>query len=251
MLPSVLAHLLPFAHGAASEPWIVLGLVFVGVAVTVLTGIAVANAGLNRPRIARWAAGLSAGVVLFLFVDLVKEAATLGQGLVNAPLLQLGLLGTFAAGALLLPFLAGEPLKPQRLAWLWAIGIAAHGAGEGWIIGTEASSVQLTSALGMLSFLLHKAIEGATIPVVAAATVRLRDAIGISVALAAVALVAGAAGLFLGTGLAPLILFAAGAGASTYAIALLVRGARVDVRWMLAVVIGVALVYGAGLLHEV
>lgn len=248
MWPDVLLHLLPVAHSAAADPYLVLGLVFLGVLLAAIAGFLGAHQVLRRGTIAALAVGFSAGALLFLFFDLVKEAASLGQGLVAAPLLQLGLVAAFALGALALAWL-GRGAAPLRLAWLWTLGIMAHGAGEGWIIGTEAASAEV-APLGMLSFLLHKGIEAFTVPVVAGLVLRTGQAAAMGVAIAAATLVAGLAGFLVGSGPAPLFLFAAGAGAAAFALLRLGSLARPTPLQTTAMVLGVVAVYGAGLLHE-
>ncbi|HEV8359796.1 MAG TPA: hypothetical protein VGR28_04990 [Candidatus Thermoplasmatota archaeon] len=228
-----------------------IALVGASVLAAVFAGLYAARFIQGNARLAALAGPFSAGALLFLFFDLVKETASLGQGLVRDPLLQLGLLAAFAGGALLLPAFAKGEAGSLRLAWLWALGIAAHGAGEGWIIGTEAGSASVTAPLGVASFVLHKVIEGFTIPVVAGAVLRGRDAWGISAMLAGVAVVGGLAGFASGSGLAPLVLFAAGGGAAAFAILRLGSLRSFGLREAAVMVLGVVVVYLAGLLHEI
>lgn len=250
MSPEVLLHLLPFAHGEASEPYVVLALVLAGVFASVLAGIYAARYVLQQDRWAHLAVGFSAGALLFLFFDLLKESASLGQGLVRSPLLMAGLLLAFALGALFIPALGRDP-GAGRLAWLWALGIAAHGAGEGWIIGTEAASAEL-APLGMASFLLHKGLEGFTIPVMAAWALPRRTRWGAAGAIAGVAALAGLAGLFVGSSQAPLLFFAAGAGAAGFVVLRLgALTGRPGLGQAAAMVLGLVAVYAAGVLHEI
>lgn len=250
MWPDALLHALPVAHGEESEPAITLALLAASVLASVLAGLWLARAA-QASRYATLATAFAAGALLFLFFDLLKEAAGLGQGLVARPVLQLGLVASFAAGALAIPLASRSGIDSKRVAAAWAVGIATHGAGEGWIVGTEASNVEIAAPAQAASFLLHKIAEGFTIPLVAGAVVAGRAAWAYAVALAALALGAGVAGFALGPGLAPLALFAAGAGASAYAILRLGSRAPLDWRHAGAVALGVAFVYAAGVLHEI
>lgn len=227
-----------------------IALLGVGVFAAVFVGALVAES----VRTMGWAAPLLppfvAGALVFLLHDLLKESASLGQGLVSNPLLQAGLLASFTLGVLFLPYLGGGLEQPAGLAWLWSLGIAAHGAGEGWIVGTEVGAPELLAPLGTASFLLHKGIEGATIPVVAGAALRPTPTAMMAFTIAAVAVVAAAGGHAFPHGQPALFLFAVGAGALTFAVVRTSSMFVITTRSGLALVVGLAAVYGAGLLHE-
>lgn len=248
MWRSALGHVLPISHGEGADATLTLALLAIGLVIALAAGLALANRLEAMPRWRTLVAAASAGALVFLLFDLLKESASLGQGLVRNPLLMLALLAAFAAGALFIPLL-DKPGNPRRVAWLWSLGISLHGAGEGWIIGTEATTAAL-SPTGAASFLIHKGIEAFTIPLVAMVTLTRRDLLAMPVALTLLTIAAAAAGLALGGGIAPLFMFAAGAGAATHALVRLARAIPPDARHAAALVAGVLAVYAAGLLHE-
>lgn len=247
MWPNALAHVLPLRHDAGADAVLTLALLALGVLATTLVGLYVSNRAQHEPRRVSMLAALSAGALVLLLFDLLKESASLGQGLLQRPLLMTMLLAAYAAGLLLIPTLGkGEPI---RVAWLWTLGIGLHGAAEGWIVGTEAGTSALAPT-GVASFLLHKAIEAFTIPLVAFVTLTRRDLAGLPLVLALLALAGGVGGWLVGSGQAPLFLFAAGAGAATHALLRLARVIPGDLRHALVVLAGLLLVFAAGLLHE-
>lgn len=251
MWPNVLLHAIPIQHGAESDPWIVGALVVAGVAAAVAIGTVLASLLLARERWRGPLAAAIAGALLFLLFDLLKESASLGQGLLARPLLQLALLAAFAAGLLLLPAFARSTGSGEAVAVLWAVGIAAHSAGEGWVVGTEALAADVAAPLSAASFLAHKLIEGASIPVVAGLALRAPTALRATTMVTLAAAGGFVAGLRLGPGIGPMVAFAAGAGAVAYAALLAARRTPLDARhaaWLLA---GVAAVYVAGVLHEI
>lgn len=225
-----------------------LALLALGVLASASVGIVAGLAAMRRiPR--SLLAAFAAGALLFLLFDLMKESAGLGQGVVDGNALRLTLVACFAAGALVAPLLPAAPL-----AWMWTAGIALHGMGEGWVLGSEdAQSQEILRIPGALSFLLHKGIEAFTVPVLAGAFAARRGAaLAAALALSALvaALAAGTPALPLPTA-TPLMLFAAGAGATTWATIRVAKLADVDARHVAALVAGALAVYAAGLLHEV
>lgn len=250
MLPEVLLHAVPIRHGAASDPWLVGGLLVAGVALSVGVGVVAANRGLAAGH-HRAAAGLAAGALLFLFFDLLKGSAGLGQGLLGSPLLQLALVAAFLSGILLVPAFSRDGADADAVAFAWACGVAAHSAGEGWIIGTAAFSADVAAPLGTASFLIHKVVEGASIPIVGGLGLRGRPA-WLATAVVTVAAATGfAAGLAAGPGTGPTLLFAAGAGATAYAALRLAARATLETRQATWIALGALVVYAAGLLHEI
>ena len=247
MWPNALAHLVPLEHGEAAEPVIVILLLTLGVLVALAAGVlAGARLALRAPQAAR---AFAAGGLLFLFYDLLKESASLGQGLLSQPLLPLGLVASFSLGFMLLALRRPGGEARVGLVWLWTLGLAAHSLGEGWTIGTEAATATLTGASGIASFLLHKGFEAFTIPLLAATTLNLRRSTGAVLVLTLATLLSAIAGWLVGPSLLPLLFFAAGAGALAHASLRLganVVGARVAA-WALG---GFLFVYAAGLLHE-
>lgn len=250
MWPDALAHAVPFQHTASADPAIVVTLTALGVAASILAGILLTRA-LTTADMRSFAGAAAFGALLFLFFDLVKETASLGQGLVQKPLYQAALLASFAFGLLLIPALSRGGDKSPHVFWLWALGIGAHGAGEAWIVGTEALTADITAPFQAASFLVHKVVEGFTIPLVAGIVATRQRSIGASALLALIALAAAAAGYVLGPGRAPLFLFAIGAGAASYALLRLATRFPHDTRHAAAAAIGLILVYVAGLLHEI
>lgn len=250
MSPDALAHGLPFRHGAEAEPWIAIGLVFAGVFAVVVTGLWLSRLAQASVANELLAAAFAAGALLFLFFDLLKESAGLGQGLIRNPLLQLLLVAAFAVGALAIALIHERRRDPLVLAWLWLLGISAHGAGEGWIVGTEAATADITAPLQATSFLLHKAAEAFTIPLVAGVTLSNRTILAMAATMAVIALISSVGGLLLSAAIAPMVFFAVGAGAAGFAILRL--GARFELTFqhMSAAVLGVFFVYVAGVLHE-
>lgn len=246
MWPNILAHALPLEPGEGGHAPLVLALTTLGVLLATLGGILAGN--LAQRRAPLLAAAAAAGALILLLHDLLKESATLGQGiLANIPLI-LALLALFAAGLLLIPRLAET--SRASLAWLWTAGILAHTLGEGLVLGSEAPHVELTGVAGIASFLIHKAIEAATIPLVAGTRVDQRDAWAMPGALALATLAAAAWGLTQATGNLPLLCFAAGAGATLYAILRLANRSPPTLRIAASALLGFLLVYAAGLLHE-
>lgn len=246
MWPSVLAHAIPLEPGEGGHQNLVITLTTLGVLSATLIGLWIGN--LAQRRLALPAAAFAAGALLLLAHDLLKESATLGQGILQNPLLVGTLLLAFAGGMLLLP--TAKPRDATRIAWLWTIGIALHTAGEGLVLGSEANTADLTGVLGIASFLLHKLLEAATIPLVANAALANRTTIATSGTLAAVALASTIMGATRSSGNLTLILFAAGAGATLYAILLLANRAPMTLRHTAYALAGFLTIYAAGLLHE-
>lgn len=245
-----LAHALPLEHGRDSEPAITLGLLVLGVFASLLAGLLLARRVMGEDVRAQHVAGaLALGALLFLFFDLLKETASLGQGVVTRPLYQAGLVLAFAAGLVGLAW-SGRGVAGPRVAWAWALGIAAHGMGEGWIVGTEAYSTAFAEPTQAASFLLHKLIEGFSILLVASARLSTREAVTMSAAVSALALVGALAGFALGAGTAPAVLFAIGAGATAFAVLLLARRVPPTIATAAWVALGVAVIYAAGVLHQ-
>ncbi len=163
-----------------SPPPEALALLAAGVLASALVGILAGDAALRRLPHSLLAA-FAVGALLFLLFDLLKESAGLGQGILGDRTLQLALVASFALGALFAPLLSGA-----ALAWLWTAGIALHGAGEGWVLGSEGAAAEGARPAGAASFLLHKGIEAFTIPLLAGAAVRRPLALALALALALV-----------------------------------------------------------------
>jgi zinc transporter ZupT len=249
MWPSILLHGLPFEHGTATDANLVLFLLAVGTFAAALAGLFIGRRVAATPSWHGFGTAFSAGALLFLFYDLVKEAAGLGQGVVGRPTFSLGLLVAFSAGLLAVAWLGrgrGARLSP---AWAWVLGLAAHGGGEGWIVGTEAAQGAALAPLGALSFLLHKGVEAFTLASLATTTIQAATKMAIALGLAVLAGAVG--GLWLGAGYAPLVLFASGAGAMGYVVVRLGRSLRLDMREAVALLGGIVFVFAAGLLHEI
>lgn len=222
-----------------------LGLLTIGVAFSIGVGIVLGNSVRSRS----WAIALACGALVFLLLDLFKETASLGQGILDRGL-QVGLVLSFALGVVALGAFAKTGNR-TLLAWAWAIGIAAHGAGEAWLVGSEALTADITAPTQAASFIIHKIIEGATIPLVAGIALRRAEGAAVTGALAGLALIFGYLGYVVGPGEAPGLFFAAGAGATTFAILVLAKRVPLDAKHAAAVAAGVTLVFLAGLLHEV
>ena len=137
---------------------------------TILLGLPTARL---RCLASSWLALLNAlavGVLLFLFVDVMEQAASPVEAAVGAsfsafwPLALLlalgfggGLLGLVAYSQRLPRGSAG----PERLAFLIAVGIGLHNFAEGLAIGNAAGRGAITLALTLIvGFGLHNATEG-------------------------------------------------------------------------------------------
>lgn len=247
-VPSLLLHAVPVRHSEEADPWITIGLTTLGVFSAILAGLIIGNRARRTPTGRKAALGFAAGALLFLFFDLLKEAASLGQGLVTQPILQAGLVLSFVLG--LLAFAAVPAEREARVAWAWALLVAAHGAGEAWIVGTEAFTALVTEPTQAASFLLHKVAEGFTIPLVAGVALSTRQIGGMAAALAAIALVGAVGGFVLGPGLAPLAFFAIGAGGAAFAILRLAKQSTLTFAYAAWVALGLVFIYLAGVLHE-
>lgn len=248
MLPVSLGHMLPVAHGEGGDAALTLGLLTAGVLGAALAGTLLGSSASRRIR-ASLLAALSAGILLFLAYDLLKETASLGQGLLNNPPLLLGILASFSIGTMLLPTLGGK--DGTRLMWAWVLGISLHSLGEGYTLGTEATTANLGSITGIASFLLHKTMEAFTIPILVGRRLAWKETILAAVALTTATLAGGLLGVALGATVLPVLFFAAGAGAVTIALVRHARGTEPDTRHALAVLVGVLAVFAAGLLHEI
>lgn len=225
-------------------------MLFVASAVPFAVGLVLAARWRGAPATL---AGLAAGAVLFLLFDLARESA-IGVGLLR-PTTTLAIVAVFSAGMLLpawLPRRLGR--APAGAAWpsfLWAAGIGAHGAGEGFVVGTEAHTALFALPfLGALSFVLHKAIEGATVrPLADRAPVR-RELVAMTLAAALPSAAGALLGALLGPSLLGPLFFAAGAGAAAWAVMSLAQRGHGAPRFFAAALVGALAVWAAGLLHE-
>lgn len=200
-------------------------------------------------------AGLASGVVFLLSVDLFKESGV-GAGLLRPSTTAL-LLAAFGVGVALPALLArrvgrAPPGGAGVPAFLWALGVGAHGVGEGYVVGTEAHTALFALPFfGALSFLLHKILEGASVRPLQDAPPSRRGLL----ALTAAAAVPAACGALLGAALGPTrfanVAFALGAGAGLWALLAIARRGDGSPRFYVAALVGAVLVYGAGLLHEI
>lgn len=244
------AHAIPIQHGRDADPAITLGLLAVGVFVAVGGGMLLADRALARPASRAAATALAWGALAFLLFDLLKETASLGQGVIARPGYQAMLVAAFAAG-LVGTAAAARGIAGARVAWAFAlVGVGAHGMGEAWIVGTEAYSSAITAPLQATSFLLHKLIEGFAIVALASAALGRANALRAGALVALLALLGGMAGFAMGPGTAPVVLFAVGAGGTAFALMLLARRVTPDIAGAAWAALGVAVVYAAGLLHQ-
>lgn len=251
MWPDVLAHGLPLGPGGHLDPGEVLLFVGLGTAGAAAVGLAAAMALVRRPGGLVAGGALSVGALLFLFFDLVKEASSLGQGLIAQPWIPLVLVACFAAGFLLIPLGAHRGRAPSHVAWAWIVGIGLHTVAEGWIIGSEAASADLLSEpLGTTSYLLHKMIEAWTVVFVAQRSFGRTDAAATVVLLAGLAFFGAAVGHRFGPSLVPSLLFAGGAGAVGAVAQRLSVSVGHGWKVSILVLLGLIAVFAAGLLHE-
>ena len=248
MWPNALAHVLPVEHGEGGDAALTITLLTVGVLASALAGAVVGDLLSRRVKMSLLAA-LGAGILLFLVYDLLKETASLGQGLLSNPGLLIGIVASFAVGTMILPTLAREG-RDVWLAWAWLLGIGLHSLGEGYTLGTEATTANLGSVTGIASFLLHKGMEAFTIPILLGAALGTKRAILAAVMLSWATLLGALMGLIIGPTILPLFFFAAGAGSVAIALVWLARKSEPDTRHALAFLMGVLVVYAAGLLHE-
>ncbi|MBI3003349.1 MAG: ZIP family metal transporter [candidate division NC10 bacterium] len=209
---------------------------------------------------------MTAGILLFLGVDVMKEALavaaripSLFQGVALAAIgLTLGILGLAAIGRAAGADAEGLQHEAGRraLAYLVALGIGLHNMGEGLAIGTAYVRGEMAlGALLVVGFTLHNATEGFGI---VAPISRDRTALRHLLWMGALAGVPTVAGTLLGgfTYFDPLavLFFALGGGAIFYVIGLLARllqrgfagtGALSQAAGVAA---GLLLMYGTGLL---
>jgi len=206
-------------------------------------------------RAKRFLPALAVGVLFWSLYDLLQETAGLGIGTasswtqaISLSLLALGVVASGYASAF-----GTRQRLPYILAYVWSLGLAFHSAGEGIVMGHDFGTGEsiLDFAQGA-SFVLHKFAEGTTVfAILALARFRPVD-------LAATGLIAGgpvalgAATGFLGApgGLA-VFMFSLAAGSTIYVISFLVSRFDVrSIRHVLVMVLGLLLMYGAGLLHQ-
>lgn len=120
---------------------------------------------LRRPS--RWMellASLSAGILLFLFADVLAEALELSKTPASSPIiLALGL----ALGLLAPAFIMGKRMGGNGsssrifIAYMIATGIGLHNFGEGLALGASYAAGQFgLTALLVLGFALHNGTEG-------------------------------------------------------------------------------------------
>lgn len=249
MWPDVLAHVLPVQHGGGGDATLTIGLLTLGVLASAFVG-AMAGDELSRRLRRSLLAAWSAGMLLFLVYDLLKETASLGQGLLSDLPLMLGILASFAIGTLILPTL-GKPESGARVVWAWTLGIGFHSLGEGYTLGTEAASADLSGVAGISSFLLHKGMEVFTVPILLGAALGWKRGLLAALGLAWATLLGALAGLAYGATVWPLFFFAAGAGTVAIAIMRLARTTQPDTRHAVFTLAGVLVVFAAGLLHEI
>ncbi len=209
---------------------------------------------------------MTAGILLFLGVDVMKEALevagripSLFQGVALAAIgLTLGVLGLAAVGRAVGADAEGVQGEAGRraLAYLVALGIGLHNMGEGLAIGTAYVRGEVAlGALLVVGFTLHNATEGFGI---VAPISRDRTALRHLLWMGALAGVPTVAGTLLGgfTYFDPLavLFFALGGGAIFYVIGILARllwrgfagtGALTQAAGVAA---GLLIMYGTGLL---
>lgn len=246
---NALAHVLPLEHGEGGDAALTLTLLTLGVLASALAG-AFAGDLLGRRVKMSLLAAFGAGILLFLVYDLLKETASLGQGLLSNPGLLVGIVTSFAIGTMILPTL-GREQRGVWLAWAWLLGIGLHSLGEGYTLGTEATTANLGSVTGIASFLLHKGMETFTIPILLGAALGAKRAMFAAIMLASATLLGALMGLILGPTILPLFFFAAGAGSVAIALVWLARKTEPDARHAVALFLGILVVYAAGLLHEI
>ncbi|HVM71949.1 MAG TPA: ZIP family metal transporter [Anaerolineales bacterium] len=132
----------------------------------------------NMPeKIRTYLSMLSAGILLFLFIDIFEqiadpvESALAAQAYADFAVLLAILAGGFALGLLGLilfdrRFVQGQPgpnpaRAPQRLALMIAAGIGLHNFSEGLAIGQSAGAGHIAlAAILIIGFGLHNATEG-------------------------------------------------------------------------------------------
>jgi ZIP family zinc transporter len=256
-----LAHDLGPSH-AGGEVSLVLALM-VGL------GAAIFPLGLGTWLGTRWAGlaergraflhGAAAGALVFLLMDFFNLTASLGMGMTQWGFRAL-LVASVLAGLLALTFLEGhaEPRAvqiPDRTALLWAAGIGFHSLGEGIIMGHNMHQGfgVVFQALPVLSFGLHKMVEGGTAGLLLSRTGRLAELMGI-VAVAGLPSLAGILIGFFGLpGSVGNVAYALGAGAVMFVLPKFLQG-QGERDWVktraLGVGLGFTFMYLTGLLHE-
>ncbi len=203
----------------------------------------------------RFLPALSVGVLFWSLYDLLQETAGLGIGVTNpmTQILSLSLLGS----ALLASAYASTALPSRRvpyfLAYAWAVGLAFHSWGEGIVIGHDFSTGESILDFNQVtSFVLHKFGEGTTLFAILAWAKRR------SIDLASTGLIAGAplgVGALLGysgvQGGLVVYLFSLATGSTIYILSFLIS--RLEIRSVgntIFILLGLLLMYGAGLLHQ-
>ncbi|HEX6989522.1 MAG TPA: hypothetical protein VF282_08640 [Bacillota bacterium] len=199
--------------------------------------------------------GLIFGALLFLFADFLSLTANLGVGAADLAW----------RGALLLAFAGGMAAfaglerwggaSPSRLAVWWALGVGLHSLAEGIVVGNNLTLGldQAFRPLPLLSFVLHKLVEGVS---VAALLARGRlTMLPLPVLLASVAALPLTAGGLLGAARlgseASSIFYALGAGSVAFILpAFAASRSRQPAAWTAAGAAGFLFIAVAALLHE-
>ena len=137
---------------------------------TIFLGLPLARVRAVAPRHLAFLNALAIGILLFLFVDIVKHAiepieAAIAVDARSLPLLVAVLIGGFGLGLLtLVHFMRhisiGPGVTPAHLALVIASGIGLHNFSEGLAIGSSAQKGDLTLALTLVvGFGLHNVTE--------------------------------------------------------------------------------------------
>lgn len=247
---------MPIAGNETPAPALVIAASLAVGYVPILLGISLTPALARLPATDRIVVdGLVFGALLFLFADFLSLTANLGVGATDLAW-RAALLLAFAGGMAALAGLErwGGP-SPALLAVWWALGVGLHSLAEGIVVGHNLTLGwdQAFRPLALLSFVLHKLVEGLSVAVLLSRG-RLAG-MPLQILLASVAALPLTAGALLGAARlgaqASSIFYALGAGTVAFILpAFAASRARQPVAWTVAGAAGFLFIAVAALLHE-
>jgi len=204
---------------------------------------------------------VSVGILAIIFFDLMEQTAGLGLETTNS-IIRIILVFTFSVGLLIPAYYMGYINSVKKhfeekdiyIVYIWAIAIGVHGIAEGMIIGKEYISGFLSLTPNQLSsFALHKVFEGMTIASLITNQINRRKIFTLSLISGLPIGLGTILGIFNVSSLIPLYLFSVGAGSTVYIFIQLSKRVTFDVSkpsGYLWVLIGIFMMYIAGLLHQ-
>ncbi len=206
----------------------------------------------------------SVGVLLFLFVDVTKNALDLAKSSVTGPVLFILGLVLGLGGPALVTYrrrtangsaqLANGP-RPAKLftAYMISVGIGLHNFGEGLALGAAYAAGQLAlTTILVIGFALHNGTEGMGIsgPISDVPT-RVREPLLLGFLAGFPTILGSVVGSFAYSGLVGSLFFSAAAGALLYVVVELVKLFRSPSSNFVGISIGIVLMYLTGLFLSV